>query len=346
MSSLERESARILITGGCGFIGKNFIRYIRRVRPGWELVNLDALTYAGDPRGLPSEAPGTYRFVRGDIRDPAVVDTCVRGCDAVVNFAAESHVDRSILEPRVFIETNILGTLNLLDAAKRDGIHCFVQVSTDEVYGSLAKEDDPSTEDHIVAPRSPYAATKAGADHVAMSFYATYGLDIRVTRCCNNYGPYQFPEKLIPLVITSAIMDQEIPVYGDGTQRRDWIHVEDHCSAILAVLEHGRGGEIYNIGAHCEVENLTVIERILELLPTSSARVKFVKDRLGHDTRYAIDSYKLRSEIGWSPEHQFEAGLESVVRWYVDNREWWGTLLDQPEYRKYYVRQYGEGSGD
>lgn len=329
---------RLLVTGGCGFIGKNFILLVQRERPDWSVVNLDALTYAASPAGLPVESD-KYRFIRGDIRDPEAVAAAIDGADAVVNFAAESHVDRSILSSSEFVSTNVAGTQCLLDAARLVGTPVFLQVSTDEVYGSLGDDDPPFEESTPLSPRSPYAASKAAADHLAMSYFHTHGMDVRITRCSNNYGPYQFPEKLIPLTIINALKGKEIPLYGDGRQRRDWIHVEDHCRGILAVLERGSGGEVYNFGATEEHENLETISLILGALDAPLSLITPVKDRPGHDRRYAINASKAR-RLGWAPNHTFGEGIRSTVDWYRQERPWWEALMGR-DYHEYYVAQYG-----
>lgn len=330
---------RILVTGGCGFIGRNFIRLLQGERPQWQVVNLDALTYAATPGGLP-DASDRYRFARGDVCDPEAVRAAMQGAQAVVHFAAESHVDRSILDSAPFVRTNVLGTQVLLDAARALGAETFVQVSTDEVYGALGPEDPPFTEAHPLDPRSPYAASKAAADHLALAYVRTYGLDVRITRCSNNYGPYQFPEKLIPLTLVNALQGQRIPVYGHGRQRRDWIHVEDHCRAILAVLERGRAGEAYNIGAQEERENLDVVRSVLAAAGASEDLISFVPDRPGHDARYAIDARKIRAALGWVPRYSLPLGIAETIAWYRQHERWWRPLLGDA-YRSYYQRQYG-----
>ena len=329
---------RLLVTGGAGFIGKNFVRLILNERPGWRVTNLDALTYAGNLWGLP-EASESYQFLRGDIRDSGLVDEAMQGQSTVVHFAAESHVDRSILSAAEFVSTNVLGTQVLLDAARRHGV-TFVQVSTDEVYGTLDLEDPPFREETPLAPRSPYAATKAAAELLARSYHETYDMDTRFTRCSNNYGPYQFPEKLLPLSIVNALHGKPIPIYGDGRQRRDWIHVEDHCRAILAVIEHGKPGEVYNVGAEQETENNTAVRAILEAIGASEDLLTFVRDRPAHDRRYAIDARKIRAELGWKPRYRFEEGLLQTISWYRANAEWWRPLLGE-DYQAYYEAQYG-----
>ncbi|RMG12504.1 MAG: dTDP-glucose 4,6-dehydratase [Planctomycetota bacterium] len=354
---------RVLVTGGCGFIGANLVRALRAQRPDWRVVNLDKLTYAGNLRSLAGIEEGPrYRFVRGDVSDPELVAALFaeEDFDAVLHLAAESHVDRSILGPRAFVETNVLGTLTLLEAARQawgedPAGRRFVHVSTDEVYGSLGPEGrfDERTP---YAPRSPYSASKAGADHLARAYAHTYGLPVVVTNCSNNYGPYQFPEKLIPLVINNARRGEELPVYGDGKQVRDWLHVSDHCSALLAALERGRPGATYCIGGGSERENLALVERICELLderlgplPSGAPRrslIRFVRDRPGHDRRYAIDSSLARRELGWEPEvRDLDAGLARTVDWYLANDDWLESVLDG-SYADYYQRLYGErGAG-
>jgi len=339
---------RVLVTGGAGFIGSNFIRYCLREYPDWHVVNFDKLTYAGNLENLAGIDEARYSFVRGDIADPVAVEAVFsQRFDVVVNFAAESHVDRSILDPAPFMRTNVLGTQVLLDAARSHGVGLFVQVSTDEVYGSLEECDPPFTEDSPLAPNSPYAASKAAADMLARAWWKTYRVPVIITRCCNNFGPYQFPEKLIPLVITNALQDLPIPVYGDGRNIRDWIHVEDHCRAIAAVIERGRPGEIYNIGAGCEVRNIDLVRRILLLLGKSESLIQFVADRPGHDRRYAIDASRIRRELGWVPTRPLAEALPEVIDWYVANEDWWRRVRSGA-YREYYeavyMRHWGEAT--
>jgi dTDP-glucose 4,6-dehydratase len=321
---------RLLVTGGMGFIGSNFIRLLLRDRPEWALWNLDALTYAGNPENLtdvaaPAEQVGRYRFVHGDIADAALLGELFEAgrFDAVVNFAAESHVDRSIQSSAPFIQTNVVGTQVLLDAARSGGVSRFVQISTDEVYGDLAADDPPFTEQTPLAPSSPYSASKAGADHLVLAYHRTHRTDVVVTRCSNNYGPYQFPEKLIPLVIVNALAGERLPVYGRGENVRDWIHVEDHCRGVLAALEHGRAGETYNFGGASERRNIDVVRAIVRLLGAPEALIEYVTDRPGHDRRYAIDFSLARRELGWAPALTFENGLAATVQWYLSNRDWW-----------------------
>jgi dTDP-glucose 4,6-dehydratase len=332
----------LLVTGGAGFIGSDFIRFVIAERPDLAVINFDLLTYAGNLANLRecSDSP-RYRFVRGDIRDAAQVADLFSSSriDSVVNFAAESHVDRSILGPREFVETNVLGTVVLLQAARAHGVRRFLQVSTDEVYGSLGPQGS-FTEETPVAPNSPYSASKAAADHFVRAFGSTYGMDVLITRCSNNYGPFQFPEKLIPLMIHNALRDEPLPVYGDGLQVRDWIFVRDHSRALLAVLEQGRSREVYNIGAGAERTNLEVVRTILDVLGKPRSLVRHVKDRPGHDRRYAIDASKTRRELGWKPETAFEGGVERTIRWYLDHREWLEGVTSG-EYRRYYESWYG-----
>jgi dTDP-glucose 4,6-dehydratase len=332
---------RILITGGAGFIGSNFIRYMREVHPDYRIVNLDLLTYAGNLENLSGlDGDPGYRFVRGDIADRPLVDRLLsEGSDAVVNFAAESHVDRSIEDPSNFLRTNILGTQVLLEGSLRNGVSRFVQVSTDEVYGSLGGKGK-FREENPIEPNSPYSASKAAADLLARAYWKTFGLAVMITRCSNNYGPYQFPEKLIPLFVTNALADEPLPVYGDGFYVRDWIHVRDHCSALDGVLHRGRPGDIYNIGAGEERTNLEITHFILKRLGKPVSLIRHVKDRPGHDRRYAIDSSKIQRELGWSPQISFEEGMERTVRWYLENEVWW-RKIKSGEYRIYYERMYG-----
>ena len=350
---------KLLVTGGAGFIGSNFIRYWIGRHPEDRLVNLDALTYAGNLENLHAieTAPG-YRFVHGDItdRDRLANLFAEEDIDTVVNFAAETHVDRSILGPDAFIATNVQGTFTLLEAARlawKDAAagQRFLHVSTDEVYGSLTAEEAAFTESHAFAPNSPYAASKAAADHLVRAWHRTYGLSVLTTNCSNNYGPYQFPEKLIPLIILNALAEQPIPLYGDGGNVRDWLYVEDHCSGIEAVLDRGRPGEVYNIGAGNEWRNIDIVnlivERLDELRSGSSSRKRLVtpvSDRPGHDRRYAIDATKLREELGWSPQHDFRAGMEHTIQWYLENQEWCRRVRSG-EYQHYYQHQYGTRTG-
>jgi dTDP-glucose 4,6-dehydratase len=318
---------RLLVTGGCGFVGNNFIRYVLEHYQPEMITNLDALTYAGSLAATADFSQGfgdRYEFFRADIANSEALDDVLTNHSyfAVVNFAAETHVDRSIASPENFIHTNIVGTNNLLAAARRHGVKRFVQVSTDEVYGSLG-EGGRFTEQSRLSPSSPYSASKAAADLLVLAAHKTYGQDVVVTRCSNNYGPYQFPEKLVPLMILQALANQALPVYGDGLNVRDWIHVEDHCAAVFDVLMQGRAGEIYNVGADSERRNLDLVRSILSHLGKGEDLIRFVPDRPGHDRRYAVDSTKLRTEIGWKPLHDFERGLAETIEWYRQNESWW-----------------------
>lgn len=320
---------RILVTGGAGFIGSNFILYMLNKYPNYEVVNMDSLTYAGNIQNLASvENNPNYSFIQADITDRQIVEQIMsNGIDKVVNFAAESHVDRSIQNPDVFLKTNVLGTHVLLESAKKFGVSKFVQISTDEVYGTLGAEG-LFTEDTPLAPNSPYSASKAGGDLIARAYYETYHFPVSITRCSNNYGPYQFPEKLIPMVLTKALRNEKIPVYGDGLNVRDWLYVEDHCSAIDLVLHKGKDGEVYNIGGNNERTNLQIVNTILnEINKNHNELISFVTDRLGHDRRYAIDASKIRTELGWEPKYNFEVGIKKTVDWYIKNQEWLEALV-------------------
>ncbi len=332
----------LLITGGAGFIGSCYARLARRKRPAYKLINVDALTYAGNLENLRDlEGDDGHLFQRADIRDgKAMRDLMSRHrVDAVINFAAESHVDRSILSAEPFVDTNVVGTLRLLEAARAAGVRRFLQVSTDEVYGSLGPSG-AFEETTPLSPRSPYSASKAAADHFVMAFHHTHGLDTVITRCSNNYGPHQFPEKLIPLMILNAFEGKPLPVYGDGLYVRDWIHVEDHCEAIDVVLSQGAAGEVYNIGAGNERPNLDVVHAILESAGRDRSLIRHVPDRPGHDRRYAIDARKIRQAFGWKPRHSFDTGLAETVAWYRANGDW-ASRVRSGAYRDYYDRQYG-----
>jgi len=349
---------RLLVTGGAGFIGSNFIRYWVSRYPDDRVVNLDALTYAGNLENLSDiESAAGYRFVRGDITERSAVERLLEqeAIDSVVNFAAESHVDRSILGPDAFIKANVQGTFALLEAAKSvwkdfTSAQRFLHVSTDEVYGSLAPDEPAFTEKHGYAPNSPYSASKAASDHLVRAYHKTYGLPVLTTNCSNNYGPYQFPEKLIPLVLLNALEGKPIPVYGDGMNVRDWIYVEDHCRGIEAVLNGGEPGQVYNIGGENEWHNIDIVylicDRLDELQPGATSyrdQITFVKDRPGHDRRYAIDSGRMREELGWTPAHDFETGIERTIQWYLEHREWCDRVRSG-EYQQYYQQQYGQSS--
>jgi len=336
------KTRTIFVTGGAGFIGSAFVRLLLEELPGCEVVNFDALTYAGNLDNLEGLDPDRHRFVRGDICDAeAVLAALPEGASALVNFAAESHVDRSISSAHEFVRTNVMGTQVLLDAARARSVARFVQVSTDEVMGSLPERDDAFfTEDSPFEPNSPYSASKAGAEHLVRAARHTHGLDTVTTRCGNNYGPRQFPEKFLPLMLSNAVRDEPIPVYGDGRNVRDWIHVEDHCRAVLAVMERGRPGGVYNVGARNERRNIEVAESVLDALGKPRSLLRFVKDRPGHDRRYAIDPSLIERELGWRPRETWESGLEKTVRWYAEN-ETWVARARSGEYREYYARQYG-----
>jgi len=337
----SRVIQRVLVTGGAGFIGSNFIQMLLRERPQWRVVCLDKLTYAGNMANLETCFEHEhFRFVRGDICDPTVVEeTLAQGIDAVVNFAAESHVDRSILGCQEFVHTNVQGVQVLLDAARQGDVELFLQVSTDEVYGSLGAQGR-FTETTPLAPNSPYSASKAAADLLVRAYHHTYGFAGIITRCSNNYGPYQFPEKLIPLFVTHLLADKKVPVYGDGLNVRDWIHVEDHCRAILAVMEYGQAGRIYNVGADNERTNLDITMMLLELLGKDDSYLEYVTDRLGHDRRYAIDSSLVQAETPWRPRWDFAEGLAATVAWYKEHEPWWSGIKTGA-YRHYYEQQYG-----
>ncbi|MCR8629701.1 dTDP-glucose 4,6-dehydratase [Paenibacillus radicis (ex Xue et al. 2023)] len=321
----------LLVTGGMGFIGSNFVHYWLAHHSKDRIVNLDALTYAGNPDNTASlEHLPNYRLVQGDIADVQCVQRVFQeeAIDIVVHFAAESHVDRSIADPQLFVRTNVLGTQSLLEEARRQGVSKFVHVSTDEVYGTLGKEG-LFTESTPLAPNSPYSASKAGSDLLARAYYETYSLPVVITRCSNNYGPYQFPEKLIPTIITRALQNQRIPVYGDGLNIRDWLYVEDHCSAIECVIQSGTPGHVYNIGGGNERTNLEIVRTILAEIGKPESLIEFVADRLGHDLRYAIDAGKLQHELGWRPRYKLEQGLKLTVAWYLEHEAWWRKLLPQ-----------------
>jgi dTDP-glucose 4,6-dehydratase len=332
---------KVLVTGGCGFIGSNFIRYLLQQANDYQVVNLDALTYAGNPANLADlwENP-RYAFVLGDICDRRLVEHVITsGVDAVVHLAAESHVDRSILDPAGFVRTNVLGTQTLLEAARKGRVGRFLHVSTDEVYGSLGAVGQ-FTEQSPLAPNSPYAASKAAADLLVRAYVRTYGVPAIITRASNNYGPYQFPEKVIPLFVTNALEGRELPTYGDGQHVRDWLFVEDHCEGLMRVLQAGRVGEIYNIGGGQECTNLELARLIVHAVGVSEEMIRFVKDRPAHDRRYALSSEKMAAELGWQPRVMLTEGLARTVVWYREHVPWWRKLKDQG-YQAYYQRQYG-----
>jgi dTDP-glucose 4,6-dehydratase len=334
---------KILVTGGCGFIGSNFIRYLLRQTEAHHVVNLDALTYAGNPANLEDlQGDARYTFVHGDICDrPLVAQLMADGVEAVVHLAAESHVDRSILDSAAFVRTNVLGTQTLLDAARQAAIRRFVHVSTDEVYGALGATGQ-FTEDSPLAPNSPYAASKAASDLLVRAYVQTYGLPAVITRSSNNYGPYQFPEKAMPLFITNAIEGHDLPVYGDGQHVREWLFVEDNCEGLCRVLQDGRVGEVYNIGGGQEYTNIELARLVAQAVGVSEALLRFVKDRPAHDRRYALSSEKIAMELGWKPRVTLAEGLARTVAWYCAHEPWWRQLKDE-RYRSYYQRQYGQG---
>jgi len=333
---------RVLVTGAAGFIGANFVRRVLATQPDWHIVAYDALTYAGNLENLAGLADtGRFDFVHGDICDAAAVQAaCATPLWAIVNFAAESHVDRSIHGGAEFVRPNVLGTQVLLDAARQRGVERYLQVSTDEVYGSLGPTGKFS-ETSPLAPNSPYSASKAGADLLVRAYHETHGVPALITRCSNNYGPYQFPEKVIPLFITNLLENQPVPLYGDGLNVRDWIHVQDHCDALRLVLERGTPGEVYNVGGDNELTNLTLTHTILRELGKDESFIKPVKDRLAHDRRYAVDFTKLNQTLGWRPQVPFAAGILETVRWYRENETWW-RAIKSGAYRQYYEKQYGQ----
>ena len=337
---------KMIVTGGAGFIGSNFVQYEVKNHPEDEIINLDLLTYAGNLESVkPVENAPNYRFVRGDIADREFIFRLFEEekPDVIVNFAAESHVDRSITDPEIFVRTNVVGTTTLLDACRKYGIKRYHQVSTDEVYSDLPldRPDLFFTEETPLHTSSPYSSAKASADLFVMAYHRTYGLPVTISRCSNNYGPYHFPEKLIPLVISRALNDEEIPVYGKGENVRDWLYVTDHCSAIDLVVRKGREGEVYNIGGHNERTNLEVVKTILKALNKPESLIKYVTDRPGHDLRYAMDPTKIETELGWKPEYTFDTGIPVTIQWYLDNKDWWEHIVNG-EYTKYFDNMYGK----
>ena len=335
----------IVVTGGAGFIGSNFIYYMLKNRPSDKIICYDKLTYAGNLETLePAQSNPNFKFIRGDIANREEVDNLFKTekPDIIVNFAAESHVDRSIEEPELFLKTNIIGTSILLDACKKYGIQRFHQVSTDEVYGDLPldRPDLFFTETTNLHTSSPYSASKASADLLTMAYGRTYNIPITISRCSNNYGPYHFPEKLIPLMIINALNDKKLPVYGKGLNVRDWLYVEDHCSAIELILSKGKVGEVYNVGGHNERANIEVVETILHILGKPESLIEYVTDRKGHDLRYAIDPHKIETELGWKPKTTFEDGINKTVDWYLENKTWWEKIISG-EYQNYYEKMYG-----
>lgn len=332
----------LLVTGGAGFIGANFILYWTRKHPEDQIMNLDKLTYAGNPANLKSiESNGSYKFIKGDICDFQTVDKVMDGIDVVCHFAAETHVDRSIMSAAPFIQTNVIGTHTLLESAIKYKVKKFHHISTDEVFGSLELESkEKFSETTPYNPSSPYAASKASSDHLVRAYNRTYGLPVTITNCSNNFGPYQYPEKLIPLAVTNLLEGKKVPVYGDGANVRDWLYVEDHCRAIEAVLQNGKTGETYCVGGLTgDITNLEVVKKILKILRKDESFIQKVKDRPGHDRKYALDWSKIKNELGWSPEHDFDTWLEMTVEWYKENKEWW-TPLKSGEFTGYYKQQY------
>ena len=340
--SFKLKNMRILVTGGAGFIGSNFIHYWLKNHPGDFIVNLDKLTYAGNLENLREvEADPNYKFVKGDICDAVLVNDLVKDVEAIINFAAETHVDRSILGSADFIKTNVEGTRVLLDAAKNNGLKRFHHISTDEVFGSLGPEDAPFNENTPYDPRSPYSAAKAASDHLVRSYFHTFGLPITISNCSNNYGPYQFPEKLIPLFVTNLIEGKKVPVYGNGLNVRDWIHVDDHNRGVETILQKGKIGETYCLGAASEKTNLEITKLILADFGYGEEMIEYVKDRAGHDKRYAINFSKIKNELGWQPEVKFEEGIKATIDWYKNNQQWW-RQIKSGEYLDYYKKQYGK----
>lgn len=330
---------KLLITGGAGFIGSNFVRYILKTYPEYDVVTLDALTYAGNLENLKEvEDNPRHRFVKGDITDATVVDELVSECDVVVHFAAESHVDRSIMNPGAFVETNVHGTFVLLEAVRKYSKR-FHHVSTDEVFGALGKDEAPFDESTPYDPHSPYSASKAASDHLVRAYFHTYGLPVTISNCSNNYGPYHFPEKLIPLAITNILEGKSVPIYGDGLQMRDWLYVEDHCRAIDLIIHNGKLGETYCIGGNAEKENIWIVKKLLELLGKDESSIEYVQDRFGHDRRYAINFSKIKNELGWQPTVTLDEGLKRTVAWFQENEAWWKNVKSG-DYQKYYAEQY------
>lgn len=333
---------KLLITGGAGFIGSNFILYLLKKYPDYKIINLDKLTYAGNLENLKKvENNPNYEFVKGDICDSNLVNSLVSDCEIVVHFAAESHVDRSIMDSGEFVRTNILGTQTLLEAARLNGNKRFHHISTDEVFGSLElNSSDKFNESIVYDPHSPYSASKAGSDHLVRAYYHTYGLPITISNCSNNYGPYQFPEKVIPLFITNLMEGKKAPLYGDGLNVRDWIFVDDHSRAVDLIIHEGKIGETYLMGGNAEMSNKDLTYKILELMGFGGEMVEYVKDRPGHDRRYAIDFSKIKSELGWQPDYDFDRGIKETIEWYKNNQEWW-KRVKSGEYQEYYKKQYG-----
>ncbi|HOW60295.1 MAG TPA: dTDP-glucose 4,6-dehydratase [Candidatus Moranbacteria bacterium] len=333
---------KILVTGGCGFIGSNFIHYWLKKYPDDQIINLDALTYAGNLENLREiEKNKNYKFIKGDICDKNLVNDLIKDADLVVHFAAESHVDRSILDAENFVRTNVFGTYNLLEAAKNNGNKRFHHISTDEVFGHLGPFDPAFSENTPYEPRSPYSASKAASDQLVRAYFHTYGLPITISNCSNNYGPFQFPEKMIPLFITNLMENKNVPVYGDGMNVRDWLYVEDHCEAIDLVIKKGEIGETYCVGGNSEKPNIEITKKIIGLMDKSEDFIEYVKDRPGHDRRYAINFSKIKNELGWKPKVSFEEGIVKTIEWYKNNEDWWKNIKSG-SYKEYYAKQYGK----
>ena len=334
---------KLLVTGGAGFIGSGFIRYVLQEHDDWKVTNLDKLTYAGNLENLKDiENDPRYSFVKGDIADRELIDKLFKETfNAIVNFAAETHVDRSIIDSSKFIETNVMGTQVLLEGARKHHVDKFIQISTDEVYGSLGLKGK-FTEESPLLPNSPYAASKAAADILCRAYYRTYRVPVIITRCSNNFGPYQFPEKLIPLTITNTLEGKPIPIYGDGLNIRDWLYVKDHCRALVIILKQGKVGETFNIGGGIELTNIKIVETILERMGKPRSLIKFVPDRLGHDRRYALDWSKLEAELNWKPAYSFDETIQQTISWYIENEDWWQRIKTE-DYLEYYHKQYGSG---
>lgn len=329
---------KILVTGGMGFMGSNFVRYMLKKYPRVQIINLDKLTYAGNPDNLKDIKTKRYKFIKGDIGDEKLINRLAKQIDVIINYAAETHVDRSILEPDAFIKTDILGTYNLLEAARQNkNIKRYLQISTDEVYGAIEK--GTSDENYPFSPNSPYSASKAGADHLVRAYAVTYGLPLIMTHSCNFYGPYQYPEKLIPLFITNLLEEKKVPVYGQGDQVREWIFTEDHCLAIDIILKKGKFGEAYNIGTGERKKNIEVTKILLKELGLSEEMIEYVKDRPGHDLRYALNSAKIKRDLGFKPKYKFKDGIKATIKWYQDNQAWW-KKIKSGEFKKYYQKQY------
>lgn len=336
------KKGKIFISGGAGFIGSNFVRFVLQREAETEIINYDALTYAGNLENLSMfKKDDRHIFIHGDIRDKSKLEEVFKKYEikGIINFAAESHVDRSLESPDDFLTTNVSGTLNLLQMARKYNIARFLQVSTDEVYGSLSEDEPSFTENSQVKPNSPYSASKAAADHFVRAYHHSYGMNTIITRCSNNYGPYQFPEKMIPLCINNAFNDKKIPVYGDGMQIRDWLHVEDHCRALLLIFQKGKSGNIYNIGGNCQIRNIDLVKMILDVCGKDDSLISFVKDRPGHDRRYAINFSKLKNELGWEPRYKLKKGISETVKWYSKNRKWLDDIVSGV-YKNYYEKMY------